>query len=163
MDAKDLVKWNCTLMEECFTAGEVTVRKSKRVAFLVEFPAGCVWPPRVLDVVWPAVHLCSVGASRTSHLLIIVSWLKRWRQTMRVSPHFLLCCQVVPRVHIRDWWPLSSSKSSNQSWWECLLFSCKLDLEGDLPICRARFCSLYFTLLFWGTTSVSFSAVRNSF
>lgn len=48
----------------------------------------------VTCVVWPVVHLCSVGASHTSHLLILFDSNCDYKQ-WGARPHFLLCCQVV--------------------------------------------------------------------
>lgn len=98
-----------------------------------------------LCVTWPVVHLCGVGASHTSHLLILFDSdcdYKQWGgETTRPT---LLPCR--PQVHIRNWWPLSSSKSSNRSWWECLLFTCNLNLDERTPCAEkpvSVVCSFY--------------------
>lgn len=76
---------------------------------------------------WPVVHLCSVGASHTSHLWNYLTKTVTTNNGGETTLPTLLPCR--PRVHIRNWWPLSSSKSSSRSWWECLLFTCKLHLD----------------------------------
>lgn len=104
--------------------------------------------------VWPVVHLCSVGASHTSHLwyYLTVTTNNGGETTLPT----LLPCR--PRVHIRNRWPLSSSKSSNLSWWECLLFTCKLDLDERITWAEKPFsvvCS--FLPQFFGLICVSMS------
>lgn len=91
--------------------------------------------------VWPAVHLCSVGASHTSLLLVLFEPHcdhKQWGGETTLPTELA----GRPRVHIRDWWPLSSSKSSGQSWWECLLFTCKLDPDERIT-CAEKLLSVY--------------------
>lgn len=115
-----------------------------------ECPAGCVWPPSLLNCVWPGRWFTSAVWEPLAPLTSEIIWLKLWLQTMGVGPHFLLGCHVGHRSISETDEPLSSSKSSNQSWWECLLFTCKLDLDEGITCAEKPVCS--FTV--FGSASV---------